>query len=174
MRRQHSLLLLAITLVVTWFCYSAAFDSAYHLDDEVNLGGLATVSDNKTFADFVMSGTAGPTGRPLSLLTFAWQADEWERGPSAFLAVNTLIHLLNAILLAFCVRAIFLINQLDDRRATLIAVAAASVWVVLPLISSATLLVVQRMTGLSSMFVLLGLAGIKQVNQRVDGEKRAR
>jgi hypothetical protein len=156
--RQSWLAFLGV-LILAGFCYSTSFSSDFQLDDTTNLGGLANVTDTESAVEYIATGIAGPTGRPLSLLTFALQAGSWQDGPAAFLLVNTLIHLVNALLLALIVRSIFRLRGETEARATCIAFATASVWVLLPLISTATLLVVQRMTTLSSFFVLAGIAG---------------
>ena len=157
-----------IVLLVAWFCYAPALDGDFLLDDQSNLGGLALVSDYDSGVDFILSGDAGPTGRPLALASFALQADEWTEGPAAFLAVNILIHLLNAVLLCFCLFRLALARGTERDRALLIATIAASVWVLLPLLATATLLVVQRMTTLSATFVLLGLAGYLVARARLE------
>lgn len=149
----------SIVLLLAWYCYGASFGGAFQLDDQSNLSGLATVSDWQTAVNFITSGTAGPTGRPLSLLTFALQADQWQVGAEAFLRVNVFIHLLNAILLAWCVRQVFLMRGEQDNNATMLGCIVSSIWVLLPLLATSSLLVVQRMTTLSGLLMLLGLAG---------------
>jgi hypothetical protein len=146
-----------IVLLITWFCYRPALDGAFQLDDRANLSGLAAVDGFEAARDFVFSGTAGPTGRPIALLTFALQADEWEYGPRAFIRINVLIHLLNAVLLAACFYQLTLLQAVERSRAAIIAMVAASCWVVMPLLASASLLVVQRMATLSASLALLGL-----------------
>ncbi len=158
MTKRLPLLALAAALILAGIGYSASLGSDFQLDDEANLGSLETVSDRTSTIDFILGGTAGPLGRPLSLLTFALQADQWRQGPDAFLRVNIAIHLLNALLLAFVVRHLFIIRGDGRRSAMLIGTAAASIWVTLPLIATATMLVVQRMTTLSAFFMLAGLA----------------
>lgn len=144
-------------LLLAWFCYVAAFGADFQLDDQINLGALASISDTQSAIDFIISGTSGPIGRPLSLLTFALQADQWQHGAESFLRINVLIHLLNAILLAWCVRQIFIMRGEGDTRATMLACTVSSVWVLLPLLATSTLLVVQRMTTLSALLLLLSL-----------------
>ena len=158
MTNRLPLLALAAALILAGIGYNASLGSHFQLDDQANLGSLESVSDCSSMIDFVLGGTAGPLGRPLSLLTFALQADQWSQGPDAFLRVNIAIHLLNALLLAFFVRQLFIIRGDGRRAAALIGCAAASIWVTLPLIATATMLVVQRMTTLSAFFMLVGLA----------------
>jgi hypothetical protein len=148
-----------LVLLLAWACYRPALTGAFQLDDAANLGGLTQVSDFAAAFDFTFSGKAGPLGRPIVLATFAVQADHWEQGAGAFLKVNVIIHLLNAVLLAFCLYQLSLAMAMERHRAIAVAVGSASIWVLMPLLATSSLLVVQRMTTLSAMFVLLGLAG---------------
>ncbi len=160
-------------LVLTWFCYLPALSSDFQLDDIPNLDGLAAIEDVASAADFVLSGTSGPSGRPLALLTFALQAEHWEQGAEAFLRVNILIHLLNALLLAACLYQLTLLQSVDRNRAVIVATAAAACWVSMPLLAPASLLVVQRMATLSSFFILLGLGGYLLARRRIDVAPRS-
>jgi len=157
-----------LVLVTAWFCYRPALGGAFQLDDLANLGGLAHVSDLDTAVDFILSGTSGPTGRPLALTTFALQAGSWEQGPSAFLVVNICIHLLNAVILAWCLYRLAVLQSVEPHRAAVVATVTAGAWVLMPLLATASLLVVQRMTSLSTLFMLLGLAGYLAARSRID------
>ena len=159
--RQNRPVLIYFTavLIFGWFCYQPAISGDFQFDDEFNLSGLATIDDTRSALHFIFSGTAGPTGRPLALASFALQADQWERGASAFLRVNILIHLVNAALLALCLYQLSLQRSVARHPAAIVATATASLWVLMPLLASASLYVVQRMTTLSALFALLGLSG---------------
>lgn len=156
-----------LVLVLAWICYRPALSGVFQLDDAGNLADLAFVEDASTGADFVLAGKAGPLGRPIALLTFAMQADQWEQGARAFLQLNILLHLLNSVLLAGCLYLLSLLRDVDRNKAVLVATVAASMWVVMPLLASASLLVVQRMTTLSAMFSLLGLGGYLLARRRM-------
>lgn len=172
MTKRLPLLAFAATLILAGTCYYASLGSHFQLDDQANLGSLETISDRTSMIDFILGGTAGPTGRPLSLLTFALQAEQWQNGPDAFLRVNIFIHLLNALLLAFLVRQLFVIRGDDRQQASLTGYVVASVWVTLPLIATATMLVVQRMTTFSALFVIAGLAAYLVARAQVDRTPR--
>jgi len=163
-----SLLGFLLVLVLAWFCYRPALSGAFQLDDISNLADVAQVEDPASAIDFILSGTAGPVGRPLALLTFALQAKQWEQGASAFLQTNVLIHLLNALLLAGCLYQLNLLRAVERHKAAIVAAAASSMWVIMPLLASASMLVVQRMTTLSAFFVLLGLGGYLIARGRID------
>ena len=154
-----SLIGFLVVLILAWFCYRPAISGVFQLDDVSNLAALTSIEDSSSTIDFVLSGTAGPVGRPLALLSFVFQAEEWEQGAAAFIQVNILIHLLNALILAGCLYQLSLLQAVEQKKAVIVAVAAASMWVIMPLLASASLLVVQRMTTLSAFFVLLGLSG---------------
>jgi hypothetical protein len=158
--RQNRLVLIGFCAVLAfaWFCYQPAISSPFQFDDDFNLGGLAKIEDTRSAIDFIFSGIAGPTGRPLALASFALQAEQWEQGAAAFLSANILIHLMNAALLALCLYQLSLQRAVARNEAALVAIAAASLWVLMPLLATASLLVVQRMTTLSAMFMLLGLS----------------
>jgi tetratricopeptide (TPR) repeat protein len=154
-----SLIAFGLALVLAWFSYYPALGGEFQFDDRGNIGDLEWVEDASTAVDFILAGEAGPLGRPLALLSFALQADSWDQDPAAFLAVNIGIHLLNALVLAWCLYRIGLLRGISAEKATIAAVAAASIWVTMPLLATASLLIVQRMTTLSALFLLLGLAG---------------
>ena len=158
----------SIVLVLAWICYRPALSGAFQLDDVGNLADLAYVEDLDSGADFVLAGKAGPLGRPIALLTFALQAEQWQEGASEFLRFNVLLHLLNAVLLAACLYLLSTMRDVGREKAILVAVAAASLWVIMPLLASASLLVVQRMTTLSALFSLLGLGGYLLARRRIE------
>lgn len=159
-------------LLLAWFCYLPALSGDFQLDDRSNLAGLASVEDAATATDFVFSGTAGPTGRPLALFTFVLQADQWEQGAEAFLRVNVLIHVLNAVLLAACLYLLTLAQGASRDRSVLIATLAAGCWVLMPLLATSSMLVVQRMLTLSATFTLIGLLGYLLARRHVEANPR--
>jgi len=161
-----------IVLVLAWFCYRPALSGAFQLDDAANLAGLAYIEDARTAGDFILAGSNGPLGRPLAMLTFALQADDFDGGAGAFITVNVLIHLLNAILLAWCLYQLATLQAVDRDRAVLVAASAASVWVLLPLLATASLLAVQRMTTLSALFSLAGLGGYLAIRGKIAARPR--
>jgi tetratricopeptide (TPR) repeat protein len=158
-RNRHILIGFCAVLAFAWFCYQPAVSGAFQFDDEFNLRGLAEIDDAQSAFNYIFSGISGPTGRPLALASFALQAEHWEQGASAFLRVNILIHLVNAALLAFCLYQLSLQRAVGRSEAALVAAGAAGLWVLMPLLATASLFVVQRMTTLSAMFMLLGLSG---------------
>jgi len=164
--------LLAVVLAVAGWAYSQAWSGAWYYDDGPSLAGLERVDDWLSALDYIRSGHAGPLGRPLTLATFAAQAESWPDRPRDFLIVNTAIHLLNG-LLAF-VLALLLARMVapDPRQARWIALAAAACWTLSPFLASSAWLVVQRMTLLSASLVLAGMIVYLLGRQRMDRSPR--
>lgn len=150
-------------LLLVYLAYLPGITGALYYDDYSNLQKLAQITDWATARDFIFGGGAGPLGRPLSLATFALQATDWPTHSAALLHVNVLIHVANACLLFLLGHHI--LNLREPAQAALnfrVALGAAFLWAVLPLLVSTTLITVQRMTGLAALFGLLGLLGFVQ------------
>jgi len=123
------------------------------------LGDLGGVTDWTTFKAFVFGGHAGPTGRPLALLSFLIDANNWPADPWPFKRTNLLIHLLNGVLLGVLIRKILQVLNIDRQDAQRIALVSAAIWLLHPFLVSTTLYAVQRMAQLSTLFIFLGLIG---------------
>lgn len=163
-----SVVLVTALLVLGWFVYRPALSSTFLLDDFENLGELGSVTDFESTANFVLSGSAGPLGRPLALVTFAAQASEWNSGAAPFLELNIFIHLLNGLLLYLFVRQLARELGIERGDAGILAFATAAFWLLMPLLASSTLMVVQRMTTLSATFMLGGLSGYLFARRSLD------
>lgn len=167
-RPASALIALALVLAFAWWAYSLAFTGTWYFDDLWNLKGLAKITDLPTALEFILSGRAGPTGRPLALLSFALQAGSWPDNITAFLRVNTLIHLFNGLLVFIISLQLAGLIRPNHPRRHWFAVAVAAAWTLSPFLASASLMVVQRMTTLSALFVFAGMAaylhGRKQLN----------
>lgn len=149
-------------LLVAVLAYLPGLSGPFLFDDFgslAELGQRGGVRDWETFKAFVFGGHAGPTGRPLSLLTFLLDGSNWPTDPWPFKRTNLVIHLLNGLLLGFVVARILkaLDYRADDAR--WIALATAGFWLLHPFLVSTTLYAVQRMAQLSTLFVFAGLAG---------------
>jgi len=147
---------LAAVLLGAGLLLAPALDGAFLLDDLPNLGGLERVaSGEQSAAGFVSAGRAGPLGRPLSLATFAVQAEYWPYHPRAFKAVNLGLHLATGA--ALCWLLLVALRPTRPELAAPLALAVAAAWLVHPLQLSTVGYVVQRMTILAALPVLLGL-----------------
>ena len=149
-------LCLFLLLLLTVCLYVIGLDSDFLLDDSGNLSGLAEVGQHGFFY-YIFSGTAGPSGRPLSLLTFALQYPAWPDNPAAFKAVNLALHCANGILVWLISARLIRLLEPDQGRRRLFVFFTTALWLLHPLQLSTVLYVVQRMTLLSALFTLAGL-----------------
>jgi len=155
-------LILWLGLALAALLYSFAWSGSFHFDDLANFTGLESVFSQDGFNEdraerFIFSGHAGPLGRPISLASFLIDGAAWPSAPAAMLYTNSLIHLLNGALLCSVLLALGRLLQWPPRQAALIAAVSSTLWLLMPLLASSSLMVVQRMTLLSSTFMLLGL-----------------
>lgn len=148
--------LAAILLVVTAWIYSFGLTGTWHFDDQGNLYGLADITDWTSWWHFVLSGIAGPTGRPLSLATFALQSEFWPDRPDRFLLVNIALHTTTALVALLFVRKLALVRGATGRAAIWLALFVGACWALSPFLISTNLLAIQRMTTLAALFTLAG------------------
>lgn len=158
--------------VVVWFVLSAvylaylpALTGTFHYDDEPNLRELSQVTDAWSALRFIASGPGASTdrsilgNRPLARASFLINHTDWELSAYGFLRLNILIHILNGALVAWLtIKLLRLSGHSPYRvRSSMVAVGASALWLCFPILASASLIVIQRMTGLSATFVLTGL-----------------
>lgn len=132
------------------------FDDYHNLNALKELGGITSLDDLKTF---VFSGSAGPTGRPLAMLSFLIEDNAWPSNPTAYKTTNLLIHVLNGSLLAWAGLLLGRLYGLSEKRAQQLAIFNAAIWLLHPLFVSTVFYIVQRMALLAATFCLAGIAG---------------
>lgn len=155
-------LFLWTALALTASLYSLGWAGTWHFDDIPNLSGLHNVFDEGSLNSnqawqFILTGQAGPLGRPIALASFLIDGSAWPSTPESMLYTNTLIHMLNGALLCGVLFSIGRLKRWPTEQSALIAAFSASLWLLMPLLASSSLMAVQRMTLLSSSFMLLGL-----------------
>jgi len=147
-----------LVLIATVGLYWQGLSGIFLLDDEINLQKLANVANGtSSLLFFTLEGISSQLGRPLSLLTFALQADNWPTNPLGFKYINLMIHLLNGCLVFWLILILTRIMALPEKRSLLLALLTTIVWLLHPLQVSTVLYVIQRMTQLSTLFTLAGL-----------------
>lgn len=152
----------AVVLVVTLVTYWHGLQGPFLFDDTPNLSPMADlggITDWTTFKAFVLGGTSGPTGRPLSLLSFLIDDNTWPSVAAPFKYTSLCLHLICGLLLAWSTYLLLRAVRFADERAVWLAVLSASLWLLHPYWVSTTLYVVQRMTILSTLFMLAGMVG---------------
>lgn len=149
----------AVVLALMIFCvYKPGMSGALYYDDYTNLNQLSDVASSEDAREFVFGGHAGPLGRPLALATFLIHAGDWPENASDALLFNVLIHIGNALLLLLLgYQLLRLATKTEKNSAFYIAFCASLLWALLPIQVSTSLIAVQRMTGLSAFFGLVGL-----------------
>lgn len=153
---------LAFVLVatVTAMVYWPGLAGPFVLDDHGSLsalGELGGVRDWETLKAFVLGGFTGPTGRPLTLLTFLIDGSSWPTDPWPFKRTNLLLHIVNGGLLAVLATQIFRLANFEDDSKWLGLLCAAA-WLLHPFLVSTTLYPVQRMAQLAATFVFSGMS----------------
>ena len=149
-----------VVFLVAILAYWPGLQGQFVLDDFSSLGALGNlggVSDWDTFKAFVFGGTAGPTGRPLALVSFLIDGNNWPTDPWPFKRTNLVIHLLNAALLGMLTRQILQLLEFDRESAARLALVSAAAWLLHPFLVSTTLYAVQRMAQLAMLFSISGM-----------------
>lgn len=143
---------------------------AFYLDDFPNLSPLANLGQHeKPYLSYILNPAVSGAGRPISYLTFLFQADSWPESPFDFKLVNLALHLLNGALVAALAMYIYsIVNEKRYFSLYIVCLGALSgfVWIILPIQSSTVFYVVQRMTILSAFFVLVSILGFTYLRYR--------
>ena len=148
-----------LCILASGFLFWPGISGDFLLDDYENLKKLEQVSHFHSFhqwLNFLGTGVSSNLGRPISLLSFALQHQDFPI-PAAFKYVNVLIHLINACLVFWALILVGRLSQFFGDKANVIALVAAAIWLVHPLQISTIHYVIQRMTELSAMFTLVGV-----------------
>jgi protein O-mannosyl-transferase len=151
---------LLATLVLTWWVYRPGLSGGFLFDDFANLpaiGETGPVTHWTTFWRYITSGTADPTGRPLTLLTFLIDARNWPASPYPFKVTNVILHLCNGLLLYALLCRLGKLLDVAARQARMAAWLGCSAWLLHPLLLSTTLYIVQREAMLPATCVMVGL-----------------
>jgi tetratricopeptide (TPR) repeat protein len=152
---------LYIVLLSTFFIYWSGLDSAFILDDIVNLKTIGQYQHLGYWHDFLLfllNGDSGPTGRPISLASFYLNDSVWIGAePFDFKYTNLLLHLLNGILIFFFIHKIVQLSKLESHYHVWLSLLTTTLWLITPLNTTTVLYVVQRMTELATLFTLLSL-----------------
>lgn len=149
-----------LVLVATVVAYYPGLAGPFVLDDHASLarlGDYGGVRDWDTFEAFVFGGTAGPTGRPLALMSFLIDGQNWPTDAAPFKRTNLILHLLNGGLVWLLVVRVLEVLRYDRAAIRWIALASAALWLLHPFLVSTTLYAVQRMAQLATLFMLAGI-----------------
>lgn len=150
------LVVAALVAALLWL-YSLGLGGVFSFDDSNTLEGLLAVNDAPSALLYITTGTTGPLGRPVALASFLINASGYPESASGFLLTNALIHTINVVLVWLALRFVQRIipDVLPPNR--WFAPLTAFFWGTLPVLASTSMMVVQRMTSLSALFMLLGV-----------------
>lgn len=176
-RRRRRAVAMAATgaaFLLTVLCYWPSLSGPFVFDDIPNLellgqGGGLTSPDK--YVEFVFSDRSSALGRPVSLLSFTLNGQDWPTDPHPFRVTNLLLHLVTGLLVFLLARAIFSTSHKPE-TAEKLALLCMTLWLLHPLLVSTTAYIVQRMTQLSALFTLAGLLCYVHGRRHLAGQAR--
>lgn len=156
----HTILALFSIITMCIHSYWHGANGLFIFDDIPNLIKLNNYQD---FADwdrfwlFLLDGSSGSLGRPLSLASFYLNDNGWPSDPSSFTYTNILIHLINATLVFWVTFKIAHLCGFTSKQQILFSTLSTALWALHPLQTTTVLYIIQRMTELSATFTLIGI-----------------
>ncbi|MDE2421518.1 MAG: hypothetical protein KGO49_10100 [Gammaproteobacteria bacterium] len=163
MSRYLPAIALFVVLFLTVSIYLPSLYGGFLFDDIPNLAEMGKYGDMHQWGNaskFITHGIAGSTGRPISLLTFAPQADAWfAQDAMPFKVVNLVIHLFCGLLLYYVTIQLLKAYGYAKDKALWIALLSSDIWLIHPLFLSTVAYVIQRMAQLPLLFGLIAMIG---------------
>lgn len=162
-QRERLIILLTflLAITVTSLLYGVALPGQFLFDDPIGLEPIAKVHDWISAIDFLVSGHSGPLRRPIAMATFLPQHKAWPDHPESMLVVNIAIHLINmvvAFILGVGLARLRLPENDDTNLSLWIGLGVAVLWGLSPFLATTHLMIIQRVTSVSGLFVLTGLS----------------
>ncbi len=153
--------------------YWPGLSGIFLLDDYHNLSTLKVqggVTDLDSFLTFVFGNNSGTLGRPVSMMSFLIDDQAWPGSPRAYKYTNLMIHMLCGMLIMAITYRISIALKTENNIAKSLALLCGAFWLFHPLNVSTTLYVIQRMTQLTSLFMLAGV--LSYVYGRLNYDKK--
>lgn len=150
------LFFLLLGAVYCFTSYSQFSNAAFTFDDDRVFKYLNSIDTPKNAWEFVKDAKQiSPTGRPIAQASFLLNIGDYPGSPAGFRRINTLLHILNAFILALvCIKIARIVPPLTQNT-TGFAVTLALTWLLHPFLASSSFHAIQRMTLLSGTFSLL-------------------
>ena len=149
---------LLVSLLLCLALFASGVGTGYLFDDLSAVLPLREALGHSPdlFWERVLGDRSGPLGRPLSIFTFAIEQVLFQAGPDFSQRVSIGVHAINTVLIFAIARRVF--SQRGDLNGEgYLALFVTLVWAFSPQKISTVLYIVQRMTMLSTFFVLLAL-----------------
>lgn len=155
-RLPRDVFIVALLLFAAGLVLQPGLSGIYLLDDGPNLKVLANLSAHDGMPSLLSHALGQISGatRILPGLSFALQREAWPDRPGYMILVNLCIHLFNGILVYTLAGRLAVLRRMQ--RPALVAILAASIWLLHPIQVSGTLYIVQRINQMSALFVLSG------------------
>lgn len=155
------IIIVCLALCVIFIAYWPGLAGGFIFDDYYSLQKLAILKGDLSFANiwtYLMASDTGPLKRPISVLSFILNAQNWPVEQAFwFKLTNVIIHALNSLLLFILLTSIFKQHKQWHQSAFILSISAAMLWALNPYLVSTVLYVVQRMAMLPLTFGLLML-----------------
>ena len=160
----------ALLATATWLVYKPGLSGPFVFDDLTNILLVNTTYlkslDSTALYNTAWAVKSGPLSRPIAILSFGLNYYFTQLDVYYFKLTNLVIHLLAGYALY---QLTYRLLARREAKTTLpgdtplsihyLALATCAIWLVHPLNLTSVLYVVQRMTSLSSLFMVLGLIG---------------
>ena len=150
---------LLVSLLLCLALFASGVGTGYLFDDLSSVAPLREALEHRPdlFWERVLGDRSGPLGRPLSIFTFAIEQVLFQARPDFSQRVSIGVHAINTVLVFVIARRVFSQRGESQRGAGYLALFVTLVWALSPQKISTVLYIVQRMTMLSTFFVLLAL-----------------
>jgi len=159
--------------IVGILVYSNTFQSSFHFDDEPSIVANAAI---KNLADVKAIWGFSPA-RFVTYLTFAFNYHLGGLNVVGYHIINLLVHIATALVVWQLALQLFRTPALEkegvSKRAPLLALGAALIFVAHPIQTQAVTYIVQRAASLATLFYVLSLTSFLEGRQvQIDGGKR--
>lgn len=163
-KRFHLYVSLIITFLV-FIAYSNTFNGSFHFDDTIHIVDNHIIRDLSNLPDILTN------HRGVTMATFALNYAVGGNDVFGYHLVNTIIHVVNAILAYFLLFYTLGYISKDDFWVKKIAAFSALLFALHPVQTQAVTYIVQRMESLSSLFYLVIMLLFVKAVQGSDGEE---
>jgi hypothetical protein len=171
---------IALLLATTFLIYQPGLYGDYLFDDLTNITTNTSLEIHEfswsAIRDAAISSFSGPLKRPVSMLSFAFNASTTGLGaPLYFKLTGLLIHLITGLAVFWLARLLIArfrtVGGAERGGPDWVSLLVTAIWLLHPLNLTTVLYVVQRMTSLSALFAFLGVAVYCVARQRMDASK---
>ncbi len=158
LNRKIQFVLFTLVAILAYTIYAQSFNAGWTFDDKRQLQHLSQVTDfNTAMVYLVKEKNISPTDRPVSMASFLLNINDWPNNRASFRQTNTLLHILNGLLLLVIARAIAKLIPSLRHHQNGFAISLTAIWMLHPLLASTSFHIIQRMVLLAATFSLVGV-----------------